>query len=296
MGSRDERTLPAIRSVARRQWGVVHRDQILAAGASASTLSRWCRRGFLEQLLPRVYAFEAGGEEPERRIAAAVLFGGTNTVTLGHAAATFWWGFTKAAPQEIDLVVASHRRSRPGVRFHRRPGHQRVFWRTLPVLTVPATLVSFASVAPYPRLRRALAEADRLGRLNPAALIAELRRGRPGSAAAREALSEHLPELAETLSELEERFLALVTAAGLPTPRVNATVGGMMVDALYPEARLVVEVDGQRYHRGPISAEEDRRRELRLRRLGYRVVRYTWRQIVHERRAVLADLRAQLAS
>jgi hypothetical protein len=42
--------------------------------------------------------------------------------------------------------------------------------------------------------------------------------------------------------------LALVRAAGLPDPLVNARVGRYEVDFLWPEERLVVEVDGWRWH------------------------------------------------
>lgn len=190
--------------------------------------------------------------------------------------------------------MPSHRRARQGIRFHRRTVIERVYVRRLPVLSAPATLIGFGAQASRAELRRALAEADRLGYLDPDALRSELRRGREGSAAVRRALGELLPQMADTLSELEERFLDLMIGAGLPIPLVNATVCGLMVDALFEHACLIVELDGHRFHRGAVSREIDRDRELRLRAAGYRVVRYTWRQVVHEPGNVIADLRRQL--
>jgi very-short-patch-repair endonuclease len=67
-------------------------------------------------------------------------------------------------------------------------------------------------------------------------------------------------------------------------------VNGIEVDLLWREQRLVVEVDGFAYHSGRAAFERDRVRDSRLVALGIRVVRVTWRQIVHEPSAVIAGL------
>jgi hypothetical protein len=51
-----------------------------------------------------------------------------------------------------------------------------------------------------------------------------------------------------TRSQAEERFLALVRAAQLPMPEVNVRIGPIEVDFLWRQERLVVEVDGFRFH------------------------------------------------
>jgi very-short-patch-repair endonuclease len=76
---------------------------------------------------------------------------------------------------------------------------------------------------------------------------------------------------------------------------VNATVLGLMVDALWREQRLVVELDGHAAHANAAAAERDRGRELLLRGAGFRVIRYTWAQVTGAPEAVIADLRAALA-
>ena len=60
--------------------------------------------------------------------------------------------------------------------------------------------------------------------------------------------------------------------------------------------RLIVELDGHATHANPVTNEEDRRRELILRRAGYRVIRYTWQQVTSAPRTVLDDLRRALAA
>ena len=165
----------------------------------------------------------------------------------------------------------------------------------MPVTSVARTLVDLAAMLPHAQLRRALAEADHLRLLDPNELTAVLRSGQPGGRALGRALARHLPTLAETRSVLEQRFLVLCEGADLPLPEVNASVVGLEVDALWREQRLVVEVDGHQAHAYPAAAERDRDRELRLRSSGYRVLRYTWRQVTERPEAVIGELRRELA-
>src|SRR5204863_6405115 len=87
---------------------------------------------------------------------------------------------------------------------------------------------------------------------------------------------------AVTRSELEERFLALAAEAGLPRPEVNAMVAGHEVDFLWRDQRLIVETDGAATHLTPTAFEEDRRRDAALQVAGFRVVRFTSRQITDD--------------
>ena len=167
--------------------------------------------------------------------------------------------------------------------------------RGLPLTTVSRTLLDIAAILPLDALRRAVAEADYRRLLDPDAVQAALGKGRPGSAALRRALGRHLPQLAESLSALEDRFLALCQAAALPLPEANAKVSGLMVDALWREQRLVVELDGHAAHATPAAVERDRQRELILRAAGFEVLRYTWAQITGRPEAVVADLRSAIA-
>ena len=160
---------------------------------------------------------------------------------------------------------------------------------------VPRTLLDLAATVDFPLLRRALAEADHRNLLDPAAVQAECGHGRRGSRALRHALTIHLPELARARNDFEIEFLLLVERAGLPMPEPNAVVEGFEVDALWRVERLVVELDGHATHANPVANEEDRHRELVLRRAGYRICRYTWQQITRRPDAVARDLRLQLA-
>jgi very-short-patch-repair endonuclease len=100
---------------------------------------------------------------------------------------------------------------------------------------------------------------------------------------------EHL-----TRSELERLFLALCRRHRLPWPEVNAQVGPYEVDFLWRTQGLIVETDGFRHHGDRSAFERDRARDAHLQGLGYRVLRFTHRQLTDDRSAVVAALRSLL--
>ena len=97
-----------------------------------------------------------------------------------------------------------------------------------------------------------------------------------------------------TRSELEARFLALCRRHRLSQPGVNQRVASYVVDFLWPEHGLIVELDGYESHGGRSAFEADRSRDAELKLLGYDVVRFTWRRIKTEPAAVASMLRRLL--
>jgi hypothetical protein len=266
-----------------------------ACGLRGSAISRWIADSRLHRVHPGVYSLGHRVLGIEGRLFAALLYGGAGSA-LSHTTAAWWWGVIAAEPKRIHVSAATVRRSLPRLCAHRPRELVAAVHRGLPVTTLERTLVDLGALVTADVLRRALAEADYLRLLDPAEALRHTRRGRKGSAALRRALAEHFPELARTLSVLEERFLTLCDRAGLPMPDVNATVAGLMVDALWENARVIVELDGRAAHGTPASIERDRQRELALRGAGYTVLRYTWQQVTREPAAVVGDLRAALTA
>ncbi len=115
-----------------------------------------------------------------------------------------------------------------------------------------------------------------------------------GGPALRDALAVHLPQLALTRSELEILLLTFCQTHHLPIPRVNHHLHGHLVDAYWPDARLVVEVDGWKGHRSPAQLQRDHQRDLELRTLGYIVLRYIYRLLTESPAMVAADIRRYL--
>jgi very-short-patch-repair endonuclease len=137
----------------------------------------------------------------------------------------------------------------------------------------------------------------------PARTLADLRRAvDPGlyRHAVRQAEFRGLPlgeiETDHTRSELERAFLRLCRRHRIPAPVVNARLGRFTVDFLWPAQRLVVETDGYTAHRGRQAFEDDRARELELHARGYRLRRFTDRQVRREPDAVAAVIRRALST
>jgi very-short-patch-repair endonuclease len=97
-----------------------------------------------------------------------------------------------------------------------------------------------------------------------------------------------------TRSVLERRFLRLCRRHRISAPRVNVRVGDFLVDFLWSESRLIVEVDGYEFHRDRSSFESDRARDAELITQGYRVLRFTYRQVTENPALVASRIRALL--
>jgi hypothetical protein len=78
-----------------------------------------------------------------------------------------------------------------------------------------------------------------------------------------------------TRSGFEDDFKLFCARYGLPEPLINTYVNGYEVDAYFPDHRVIVELDGRRYHDDPESFEEDREQDAEQLRYGIRTVRIT---------------------
>jgi hypothetical protein len=291
--SRTQLDAEALQRLVVRQHGVVSRRQLREVGLSNTMVARWLDTGRLHPLHRHVFALGHTALSLKGHLFAALLYAGAGAA-LSHTTAAWAWRLIETEPTRIHLTVPGRRRSLPEVRIHHSRRVEATEHNGLPVTTVSRTLLDLATVLSPRQLRRALAEADYRGLLDPGEIAAALKHGRPGSKGLRLALRSHMPALAATLSELEERFLEVCESAGLPMPEVNARVGGMRVDALWREERVVVELDGSAAHGGWAAIKRDRERELALRSLGFSVVRYTWEQVNRRVEHVVTDLRAVL--
>jgi very-short-patch-repair endonuclease len=287
-----------IATLATMQYGVVSRSQLLAAGIGPGAIETRLKRHQLHPLHRGVYAVGHTALVPLAREMAAVLACGPNAVVSHYAAASLL-RLLEVAVDVIDVTVPRTNRRRPGIRVHRSrslAAEDVCVRRGLPVTAPARTLLDLAEVATARDLERAFDEAVTKGLTSHDALVAVVgrSRGHRGTGKLRDLLTR-TDEPALTRSAAEERFLGLVRDAGLPAPAVNVQLAGYVVDFLWRDQALVVEVDGYRFHSSRGAFERDRRRDADLNAHGFRVIRITWRQLVEEPLAVIARIARALA-
>lgn len=285
-----------VADLAARQYGVVGRRQLSAAGLSRDAVATRIRRGRLHEIHWGAYAVGHRRLSREGRWMAALLSLGDGAV-LSHRSAGALWQITADSTVADEVTVSSRggRRPRAGVRVHRHAlaPSELASRRGIPVTTVARTLLDLACVLRPAALQRATGQAEALRLFDLRAVEAVLRahRGRAGTAALARILGA---EPVMTRSDLEARFLDLCADHDIPRPRVNARVGPYEVDFLWPAQRLIAETDGRRYHGSGTAYENDRYRDAQLLIAGYHVVRFTFRQVTEEPRFVARTLRSLL--
>ena len=281
--------------MADRQHGVVALWQLIQMGFDSGAIEARVARGRLYRVHQGVYAVGHRRLEWRGVLMAAVLACGPQAV-LSHRSAARLWGIRPDNRRDVDVTVPSrgaHRRR--GIHPHSvRKLDPRDVTRIdgIPVTTLPRTLLDLAEVAPRSHVIKAMREAliKRLFDLHALDELLARSPGRRGRQPLREILSDAVIET-HSRAELEFRFRQLCHEAGLPPPILNTEVEGYLVDAVWPDAKLIVELDSWEFHSHRKAFEDDRERDAALQLANYRVIRITWRQLTKEPAKVVERLR-----
>ncbi len=309
----------AVAEVAARQHGVITASQLRAVGFDRAAIVRRVKAGRLHRVHRGVYAVGHSALSLHGRWMAAILASGRRgrtagvgygdaapcrpneqggrdrdgsssildfwRVALSHRSAAADWGLLSPVQGPVDVSVPGDggKATRRGIRMHRSVSLRPVdvtLHAGIPVTTPARTIADLRRAAAIRggqrivsawELRRAIRQADVLG----------LPTGSP-------------PERDRTRSDLERDFLRLCRRHRLPAPEVNVRIGRHLVDFLWRERRLVVETDSYHYHRGRVAFQDDRRRDLDLRALGYEAIRISEAQLNDEPQRVVEVLRSEL--
>lgn len=279
--------------------GVAHLSAFLTRGLTKHQVAALFRQGVLSR--PRIgwYADPALPFAAIRAIRVGGVLGGTS------AAASYGLPVPEGAEQELQVSVADnasrlrHSRDRTwtvaagdeaGIRLHWQPRLEAV--RGYRVSVVDA-LLQLADCVPFEWFVAAIDAALHVPRGGAALLT-------PASAALlRRALPERLRSACDLADGRAESPIETMVRLGLvrlgiavelqvrvlPAFRVDLLLGGW----------LVVEVDGRRYHVEDEAFEADRARDALLASWGYRVLRFSYRQVVEDLPGVLEVITTVLA-
>jgi very-short-patch-repair endonuclease len=267
-------------ALAIRQHGNVTRPQLLRLGLGAEAVKHLVRAGFLHRVHLGVYAVGRPPVTALEKAAAAVLACGPGAA-LSHRSALAHWGFIDRWPPSFDVAVPGDRR-RARIALHRQRGLQPWDVRVhvgLRVTSPAWTLVDCAPGLSDRRLARIVNDALRsrhLKRWQLAEVVA--RRGtRPGVRRL-----QPFTDAADgpTRSEFEDAFIEFCRRFKLPRPQVNTIVAGREVDAYFEAEKLIVELDGWKYHSSRDSFESDRDHDATALAQGIGTVRITWKRML----------------
>lgn len=255
--------------------GLITRARLRAFGVPESTIEGWVTGGVLEIVERGVYRQPGTAVPDSQRLVAAILRAGADARATGWSACALYGleGFDLAAQPWI--AIPPDRRVR-GVGFivQRTPLVQRdlAIVAGVAAVTPVRALVDAAIRVPARRLRVGIDDACRRGLIDLGRLLgraSELGMHR-GAAAVRRLFGTGLLDQDGEL----ERQLALALAAQDLRPAWGVEVlPGVIVDACFPEASLVVECDGRRWHTVGSDRAADLSREGALVADGWHVER-----------------------
>ncbi|CAN5606416.1 hypothetical protein BH20ACT17_BH20ACT17_15680 [soil metagenome] len=275
---------------------VAHR-QLVALGFSRHAIAHLVERRHLRVVHRGVYAVGPARPTREARWMAAVLAVGPGAV-LSHRSAAALWRLLADDGREVEVTVERRLRDRDGIRVRsgRLPTDEVITVDGIRVTTVARTILDLAGLLPRPRLERVIDDAQLRQLADSTSLRTLLQRypRRRGVGIINAILADYVAATI-TREEFEACFLAFLIANSLPRALVNHHIPPVgECDFVWPEARLIVELDGYSTHGTRRSFEADRARDRALHVAGWRVIRITWRQLRDEPKRLAADLRALL--
>jgi very-short-patch-repair endonuclease len=265
-----------VEEVASRQWGNLTSAQLQRCGLSRSAISRATKAKRLVEVLYGVYSVGHRSPAPEAFWQAVLLAYGDDSV-LSRWVSIALHGLGPASGAATVAVPGQARRQR-GVIPHSSMPFERgevVIRKGLRTTSIERTLLVLAAIGePVERLV-AGAVAKRLTSIAKLQAYVERRSGARGVRGLRRCI-----EGRQTRSLVEKEFARWLDDRGFEPPRFNEPFGPFTLDAVWPTAGLIVEIDTYETHGTRHSFEADRRRDAYTASHGLRTIRVTparWR-------------------
>lgn len=273
----------SVEKIARRQGGLVTRQQAIDAGITPRTISGRLGRGAWLRLYPSVYLISPSGVSHHQEMRGALLWAGDDAV-LSHRSAATLLQLPGGDGTSIDVTAPRRLRSLgTTVNFHYSPrigDWDSTVTEDLRHCNVIRTLADLCEVVPASTLEDALDEAlrRRLTTL-PAlrlALAAPDVANRPGTS--------HLRSLVAasdvTESPLERMLLKVLRYSDLPPVHRQYELKGRgrkiaRLDFAFPEAKVAIECDGYRWHSEKSRWQSDIDRRNFITGLGWKIIQVT---------------------
>lgn len=294
--------ISGLSAIAASQSGTFSADQAASIGFNREQLRRLERTALIVRTHPNVWRFGAAVETDHSRMWSAWLETGGAGV-ISHESALRLHGLRRLPPTIGLTLPAGTNRRVEGVHLHRVCDlfpHHVTEVDGLPVTTLARSLLDSASRFSGTRLGDLFDEATIRLRLTTiesiGACFGELnRRGRRGVPKIWRELGKRSTGQPTNRSTLERHLDDLLTSIGLthavhehPLP----TDGGLpgLVDRALPDAQLIVEVDGRRWHARERDMARDRARDREAARFGWQTLRILDEELTERREIVAGEV------
>jgi very-short-patch-repair endonuclease len=294
----------ALRRWLRTHHGLVTRAEARQLGATDDVIDARLRRGEWAIVFRTVYRDTVTAPTAHQTLLAACLACGPYAVASHRSAAWLWGLFDRqAATPELTVPTGDQHGSRlngNGITVHHAAdldSSRTIIRRGIPCTDPIRTLADLGATVSMATLTDAVdcALAGRLATVP--GLVAELdrlgRQGRRGLGPLRRVLAARGLVGAPYPSMLESRTLRLFRAKRLPTPAIEVVTGPdgeYRLDTAYVHLQLAIEVDGYAWHFSPEHQRRDHNRRNRLQAQGWRILVYTWRDVVRDGARVAAEI------
>ena len=277
--------------VAGRRWRKVQRGVYAVQGSTAS----WRQTLMAAQLAARTERVDATGRKPQLEEVEDAAVAGSSALWLRNCRRL-------GQPKSHEILVGRRRTPTISGASVRRtdclpPGDLELI-DGIPALAVPRLLVDLCGRIPdvdfVAALDDLLGPGDARLRSEIHARALALRRGRK-TVDRLVALTKPGAEAAFR-SWLERHVAHLFAAAAVPPAGWNVEVhdtAGKLIgigDAVWVEQRVVVELDGLRFHASAGQRQRDNRKDRRLAANGWLVLRYTWLDVSERPAEVVAEV------
>ena len=290
------------RALVSRQFGLILRNQALAAGFTSRNIEGKLRRSEWKALYRGVYADTSFPSSWRQAVLAAIFRAGPGTAASGTCAAALLDlpGFHRGS---IEVTGPHHLRNAPFVaRIGSIPEDHRTRIGSIPCTNAARTLLDIAGRVGRIHLEDALDDALRR-RLTSLPRLKWMvngvsGRGRPGIAVLRDAIKERDDGRAIPESVLESRLWRPLGRLGVARPERQFPIvyegTEYRLDYAFPHAMVAVEAQSYRWHSSKSAWERDMEKANVLQILGWRPIYVTWADLHDRKRTVFHQLRRLL--
>lgn len=255
------------RDLAEEQLGVIGRRQLIQCGVSRHRIDDLVKRGQLVRFRHTVLTLSGVPITWKTQVMGGCLQAMPGAAACSGTAAVLL-GLDGVRPGPIEIATTRCIKAKGDIAFHRvsrLPAEQITLAGPVPVTIAERTILDLAGRGRRWEVDASIDSALRKQLTTLSSLKAflrdEARSGTAGVQLMRERLGRRDPAESSLRSPLEREVLEFLKKAGFSTPQINVPIRGedgffALVDLLYPQPKVVIEVQSYAHHSSMAASTE----------------------------------------